>query len=135
MNGTVLRNVICAGALAAATACTTAWHREPIATLAGLEEHDQAEVWVGGQAQLLRGIQVRGDTLFAVPYYSALDCRDCGVRIRLSSVDSVRYRHYERLTADQQRQVFVPAVFIGLLALTIVAAVAAASAAAFGGCC
>ena len=117
-------------ALLALASCTAAWHREPVATLAQpIGEHDQVEVWVGGEAQRLRGVRVAGDTLFAVPYFSAADCRDCGVRIRVSSIDSVRFRQYSRLTPGQTRSVMIPAVFVAALALLTLMAVGLATAA------
>ncbi len=118
----------------AATACTVGWHREPIGTLAEPSgPRRDVEVWIGTSAQRLRVNRIAGDTLFAAPYFSALDCTECEVRIRMSSIDSIRVKQYNRLTEEQSRSVFITTGIALTLGLALLLAIGAAWAGAYGG--
>ncbi len=118
----------------AASACTVGWHREPIGTLAEPSgPRGDVEVWIGTSAQRLRVNHIAGDTLFAAPYFSAMDCTECEVRIRMSSIDSIRVKQYHRLTGEQSRQVFIPTAIVLTLGLAVLIAIGAAWAGFYGG--
>ena len=76
--------------------CTT-WRRTPDALLPDARDlvtqfdaRERRQIWVDGQATIVHGIQVRGDTVRAVPVRNPPDCDSCALYWSRAAIDSVR---------------------------------------------
>lgn len=75
----------------AAVAGCSSWYPRPVEVLrAPLAPREQAQLWVGTRAHLVHGVLVRGDSVWAVPYFLPIDCDSCVQRFALAEIDSVR---------------------------------------------
>ena len=84
-------------ALAGCTsACSGSWHRMEDVTPRALQPRDQVQVWQGGRATLLHGVELESETLCGVPFVDTPTCDSCRVRIPLEAVDSLRIGNKER---------------------------------------
>ena len=71
------------------TACTTWARQEPLLT-EPVPQRERVQIWIGDESYAVHGVVVRGDTIFAVPYWLSPSCDSCRVRFAASQVDSVR---------------------------------------------
>lgn len=82
-------SAILAVALVLISGCTS-WHRVPAGLQATLPHRERREIWVRDQMATVRGIEVHGDTLRAVPVGRTGGCGGCTVYWLISAIDSVR---------------------------------------------
>ncbi len=73
------------------SACAT-WQGRAHVLESGLEQRDQVRVWVRGEGHQVHGVQVRGDSVTAVPFIRPPTCDSCALRFALTDIDSVQVR-------------------------------------------
>jgi hypothetical protein len=73
------------------TACT-AWRRDASILGASVPERRPVQIWSGGQSLTAHGLEVRGDSLRAVPRWKRPDCDSCARFFALAEIDSTRVR-------------------------------------------
>lgn len=66
------------------------WRRSPDTLAQPLEERARVQLWSRGNAYVVHGVRVRGDSVTAVPYWLPPNCDSCALRLPLTLVDSVR---------------------------------------------
>jgi len=70
----------------------TSWQRDDAVLSAPVPRREAVEVWSHGHSLAAHGLEVRGDSLRAVPRWKAPDCDSCAHWFALRAVDSVRVR-------------------------------------------
>jgi hypothetical protein len=85
------RHQLVCGALALTTAaCGAGWRQLPALSPGPWPSRQQAQVWVGAQAQRWHGVVVERDSISGIPFIQQLDCQHCRRAVPLAAVDSVR---------------------------------------------
>jgi len=72
-----------------AAGCAT-WQGRPHVLESPLGQRDQVRLWVRGEGHQVHGVQVRGDSVIAVPFIRPPECDTCAVRFARADVDSVQ---------------------------------------------
>ena len=72
-------------------ACVS-WRRDPHALNGPIPRRQPLQIWSGNHPLVVHGVQVRGDSLRAVPRWKPPDCDTCAVFLALPTIDSVRVR-------------------------------------------
>jgi hypothetical protein len=90
----------------------TGWRLAPGRLDAPVPNRQPLEIWVEGRNAVVHGVQVRGDTVRAVPQQRPPECESCAIFFPTSAIDSVRER---RLSAGRT----VGVVIVAALALGI----------------
>jgi hypothetical protein len=76
-------------------ACTV-WVRRPDITDQAFEMGARVQLWMGGHDLEVRGVQIRRDSLFAVPAPDLATCQPCTRGYALRDIDSIRVRDLPR---------------------------------------
>ena len=79
------------GLLIVVAACTT-WRRDADVLGAPIPARRPVQIWSGNRALVAHGVQVRGDSLRAVPRWKPPGCDTCARYFPLPAIDSVRVR-------------------------------------------
>lgn len=85
--------VMLLAALLGAGGCAS-WRRVEAPPPDALRATQQVQLWRGGQAEVLHGVAVRGDTVTGIPYHLRLDCDSC--RVTRVGYDSLRTGSLEK---------------------------------------
>ena len=96
-------------------ACAT-WQGRPNVLAAPLAPRQQVRLWVHGVGHQVHGVQVRGDSVSAVPFIRPPSCDSCAMRYARSAVDSVQVRAFDWRRSLVAAIVVAPLI-IGLYAL------------------
>jgi len=78
-------------ALTCLSGCTV-WRLAPDRLDAPVPRRQPLEIWAEGRNAVVHGVQLRGDTVRAVPRERAPECESCAIFFPTSAIDSVRER-------------------------------------------
>jgi len=73
------------------------WRVDSQATAQPVPERRRFEIWMGRQSQVVHGVQVRGDSIRAVPYWRPPACDSCAVYFQRAAIDSIRVQKVDNL--------------------------------------
>jgi hypothetical protein len=78
----------------------------------GLEPRDQVRVWVRGEGHQVHGVQVRGDSVTAVPFIRPPTCDSCALRFARTDIDSVQVRATDWRRSLVAAIIFAPVAYL-----------------------
>ena len=70
----------------------TGWRRDPDILSTPVPQREPLQIWSGKDALVAHGVEVRGDSVRAVPRWRPPECDSCARFYRLAAIDSVRVR-------------------------------------------
>ena len=76
--------------LALATGACTTWRRDPNALTVPIPSRRPLQIWSGNTSLVAHGVEVRGDSVRAVPRWRPPECDSCARFFALPAIDSVR---------------------------------------------
>ncbi len=83
--------IACVLLLLAAAGCT-GWRRDSDILNTPVPQRQPLQIWSGKNALVAHGVQVRGDSVRAVPRWRPPECDSCARYYALEAIDSVRVR-------------------------------------------
>ncbi len=106
----VRRFALVAWALSAG-ACAT-WQARPHVLDRPIPTREQVKLWTHGAGQQVHGVEVRGDTVYAVSFIRPPTCDSCAIRIARTDIDSVQVRAFDLRRTIVAAVILVPVAFV-----------------------
>jgi predicted small secreted protein len=72
----------------------TAWRRDDHALRPPIPQRRPLQIWSGRQSLTTHGVEMRGDSLRAVPRWKPPTCDSCARFYAIAAIDSVRVRRF-----------------------------------------
>lgn len=94
---TAIARAVLSGLLLASAVGCQRWQVDDRALAFPQPERRRLEIWSHGQAMLVHGVRVVGDSVLAVPYWKPPACDSCAIRFARSAIDSVRVRRTDEV--------------------------------------
>ena len=86
----------------------TVWSRDERALQPPIPNRRPLEIWSGGHSLVAHGVQIRDDSVRAVPRWRPPECDSCVRRYARAAIDSVRVRRFSPVRTG---------ILVGLFAL------------------